>query len=59
MPFMNLPDKKHQIQMCQNPPGDEIYTPYCGGKLHQIDMPPSYTIVFSQVLYGVGSTGIC
>jgi hypothetical protein len=38
--------------MCQNPPGDEIYIPYCGGKLHQIDIPPSYTIFFPSALWG-------
>jgi len=35
-----------KFTMCQNPPGNEIYICYCGGKLHQIDMPPSYTIFF-------------
>jgi hypothetical protein len=43
--------------MCQNPPGDEIYIPYCGGKLHQIDMPPSYTIFFSKCFMGLEALG--
>jgi hypothetical protein len=43
--------------MCQNPPGDEIYIPYCGGKLHQNDMPPSYTNVFSKCFMGLEALG--
>ncbi len=43
--------------MCQIPPADEIYIPYCGGKLHQIDMRPSYTIVFSKCFRGLEALG--
>jgi len=43
--------------MCQNPPRDEIYIPYCGGKLHQIHMPLSYTIFFSKCFMGLEALG--
>ncbi len=43
--------------MCQNPRGDEVYIPYCGGKLHHIDMPPSYTIFFSNCFMGLEALG--
>ncbi len=56
--FMNLPDKKKQIHnVFIHPPGDGIYIPYCGGKLHQIDMPPSYTIFFSKCFMGLEALG--
>jgi len=43
--------------MCENPPGDEIYIPYCEGKLHQIEMPPSHTNFFSKCFMGLEALG--
>jgi hypothetical protein len=43
--------------MCQNPPADEIYIPYCGGKLHHIEMPPSHTNCFSNCFMGLEALG--
>jgi hypothetical protein len=46
-----------KFTMCQNPPGDEIYIPYCEGKLHQIEMPPSHTNFFSKCFMGLEALG--
>jgi hypothetical protein len=45
-----------KFTMCQNSPGDEIYIPYCAGKLHQKDMPP-YTNSFSKCFMGLEALG--
>jgi hypothetical protein len=46
MPLWSSLIKSMKFTMCQNPPGDEIYIAYGEGKLHQIEMRPSYTIFF-------------
>jgi hypothetical protein len=46
-----------KLTMGQNPSRDEIYIPYCGGKLHQIDMPASYTNSFSECFIGLEALG--
>jgi hypothetical protein len=46
-----------KFTMCQNPPADEIYIPYCGGKLHHIEMPPSHTNCFSNCFMGLEALG--
>jgi len=43
--------------MCENPLGDEIYIPFCEGKLHQIEMPPSHTNFFSKCFMGLEALG--